>query len=285
MKNLPLVFLIPLLIIASSCATKKQKGTQLERELGPENQQGLHQEEIEEEESIYNTGNCLPYGQCMPGECGEKPAGCGITMNCGPCPEACPEDQFRSCACMPQDPTDGTHCPCIPMTQHQAGVDNPQPGQANARYVCAKRGSIGSGFAKPTAYRMESQNNGTISFALTLEDPRTQESMLKLNAEFAATALASPWISCLGSSEVTGFAEYQQSSLQNAAKYEIYAMHFKHVDLTGVEQGQFAMTIQVHLRKQDDPADKRTLVLKHVNHTIVLTPPAPAGQSAPQNGQ
>jgi hypothetical protein len=128
---------------------------------------------------------------------------------------------------------------------------------------------------------MESQANGKISFALTLEHGRTKEDLLKLSAEFPATALASPWMNCLGPNEVTGFVDYPQSSFQNAARYKIFAMHFRHMDLTGVEQGKFAMTVQVFLRKQDDPSDTRTLKIKHVNPTISLTPPAPAEPSDP----
>ncbi len=170
------------------------------------------------------------------------------------------------------------------MSQHQECVNNPQPGQANPRYVCAPKGTfLLDWVAKPSEYRMESQPEGKVSFALKLVHPQTQESILKLSARFSDTALASPWKNCLGPNEVKGFVEYPQSSLQSATKYEIFAMHFRHMDLTGVKQGEFAMTVQVHLRQEDDPSNIRTLRFKRIHPTIPLMPSAPEGPSDSQN--
>lgn len=64
--------------------------------------------------------NCLPYGQCLPGECGKKAAGCGKTMNCGPCNAECPEGKIRSCECQGIAPWPGQSCPCITPAEQKA---------------------------------------------------------------------------------------------------------------------------------------------------------------------
>ena len=86
---------------------------------------------------------------------------------------------------------------------------------------------------------------------------------------------ASPWSNCLGPNEVKGFVEYPRNSLQSAAKYEISAMCFSHMNLTRVDQGEFAMTIEVHLQHEDDPSNVRTLRFKRINLSIPSLAPTP----------
>ena len=136
--------------------------------------------------------------------------------------------------------------------------------------------------AKPSEYRMEVQPEGKVSFALTLVHPQTQERMLKLRVTFSDTALASPWSNCLGPNEVKGFVEYPRNSLQSAAKYEISAMYFMHMNLTRVDQGEFAMTIEVHLQHEDDPSNVRTLRFKRINPSIPSLAPTPEEPSDSQ---
>jgi hypothetical protein len=76
------------------------------------------------------TPHCLPYGTCQPWECGRKPAGCGLTMFCGPCPKKCPEGQLRSCRCQGIKPRPGQVCPCITKSELEACTKKPPPSSA-----------------------------------------------------------------------------------------------------------------------------------------------------------
>ena len=103
MAAIRLVFALTFLMMASSCtANQKEARWQAQHEKAMEHEAGLI--------------GCDPYGSCLPGQCGEMDAGCGIILDCGSCPDACPEGQVRSCAGMgvympPEE------CPCLSEEQ------------------------------------------------------------------------------------------------------------------------------------------------------------------------
>ena len=94
------------LLILASCATTS-----------PTKEESLNIQPTEEQLAEEEEFHCLPYGDCSgPNACGKVDAGCGIVLDCGPCPEACPDDQIRWCCGEAYSPM----CPCITLDQFEA---------------------------------------------------------------------------------------------------------------------------------------------------------------------
>jgi hypothetical protein len=77
-------------------------------------------------DDYYDNETCDPYGECRPGMCGNVDAGCGITLDCGPCEKPkCPEGKIRSCGCQGMAPDPNRLCPCITPAEQKACAQKP----------------------------------------------------------------------------------------------------------------------------------------------------------------